>query len=80
MLDESALLLELDDVYWTEEGVLSVQIVVRRDRDAVRLAYLIRMLRHSEAQDSETDWEMAAKAWDDLQALPGGSGVPGIGL
>jgi len=26
VLDESALLLELDDVYWTEEGVLSVQI------------------------------------------------------
>jgi hypothetical protein len=25
-LDESALLLELDDVYWTEEGILSVQI------------------------------------------------------
>jgi hypothetical protein len=27
-LDESALLLELDDVYWTEEGVLSVQITL----------------------------------------------------
>jgi hypothetical protein len=27
VLDESALLLELEDVYWTEEGVLSVQIV-----------------------------------------------------
>jgi hypothetical protein len=25
-LDESALLLKLDDVYWTEEGILSVQI------------------------------------------------------
>jgi hypothetical protein len=25
-LDESALLLQLDDVYWTEEGILSVQI------------------------------------------------------
>jgi hypothetical protein len=25
-LDESALLLELDDVYWTDEGILSVQI------------------------------------------------------
>ena len=25
-LDESALLLQLDDVYWTEEGVVSVQI------------------------------------------------------
>jgi hypothetical protein len=27
-LDESALLLELDDVYWTREGVLSVQIAL----------------------------------------------------
>jgi hypothetical protein len=25
-LDEAALLLELDDVYWTEEGLLSVQV------------------------------------------------------
>ena len=28
ILDESALLLELDDVYWTQEGVVSVQIVL----------------------------------------------------
>ena len=41
-------------------------------------AYLIRMLRHSQADDSETDWELAAKAWDDLQMSSGG--VPGIGL
>lgn len=27
-LDESALLLELEDVYWTEEGLLSVQITL----------------------------------------------------
>jgi hypothetical protein len=27
-LDESALLLELEDVYWTEEGILSVQITL----------------------------------------------------
>src|SRR3712207_8437960 len=27
-LDESALLLELEDVYWTEEGVVSVQITL----------------------------------------------------
>ncbi len=27
-LDESALLLELDDVYWTREGLLSVQITL----------------------------------------------------
>ena len=33
-LDESALLLELEDVYWTQEGLLSVQITLgdRRPR------------------------------------------------
>ena len=78
VLDESALLLELDDVYWTEEGVLSVQIAFAAIAMLSALAYLIRMLRHSEGQDSETDWELAAKAWDDLQMSSGG--VPGIGL
>jgi hypothetical protein len=81
VLDESALLLELEDVYWTEEGVLSVQIVFAAIAFLAALAYLIRILRHSEGQDSETDWELAAKAWDDLQMIPGGaSGTPGIGL
>ncbi len=81
MLDESALLLELDDVYWTEEGVLSVQIAFAAIAMLSAMAYLIRMLRHSEGQDTETDWELAAKAWDDLQMIPGGSsGAPGIGL
>jgi hypothetical protein len=79
VLDETALLLELDDVYWTEEGVLSVQIAFAAIAMLSALAYLIRMLRHGEAQDSETDWELAAKAWDDLQSMSSG-GVPGIGL
>jgi hypothetical protein len=78
VLDETALLLELDDVYWTEEGVLSVQIAFAAISMLSALAYLIRMLRHGEGQDSETDWELAAKAWDDLQMSSGG--VPGIGL
>jgi hypothetical protein len=78
VLDETALLLELDDVYWTEEGVLSVQIAFAAIAMLSAMAYLIRMLRHSEGQDSETDWELAAKAWDDLQMSSGG--VPGIGL
>jgi hypothetical protein len=78
VLDESALLLELDDVYWTEEGVLSIQIAFAAIALLSALAYLIRMLRNPEAQDTETDWELAAKAWDDLQMSSGG--VPGIGL
>ena len=60
--------------------MLSVQIAFAAIAMLAAMAYLIRMLRHSEEQDSETDWETAAKAWDDLQALPGGSGIPGIGL
>jgi hypothetical protein len=81
VLDESALLLELEDVYWTEEGVLSVQIVFAAIAFLAAMAYLIRVLRHTEEQDSEADWELAAKAWDDLQMIPGGSsGAPGIGL
>jgi len=40
------------------------------------LAYLIQILRHSEGHETEEDWETAAKAWDDLQMIPG---VPGIG-
>jgi hypothetical protein len=78
VLDETALLLELDDVYWTEEGVLSVQIAFAAIAMLSALAYLIRMLRHGQEQDSEADWEVAAKAWDDLQMSSGG--IPGIGL
>jgi hypothetical protein len=78
VLDEAALLLELDDVYWTEEGVLSVQIAFAAIAMLSALAYLIRMLRHAQEQDSEADWEVAAKAWDDLQMSSGG--IPGIGL
>jgi len=78
VLDETALLLELDDVYWTEEGVLSIQIAFAAIALLSAMAYLIRMLRNDDSQDSETDWELAAKAWDDLQMSSGG--VPGIGL
>ena len=46
VLDESALLLELDDVYWTEEGVLSVQIAFAAIAMLSAMAYLIRMLRN----------------------------------
>ena len=49
-LDESALLLKLDDVYWSEEGVVSVQISLA----AVAMASLIgvarRMLRRGERE------------------------------
>ncbi len=78
VLDESALLLELDDVYWTEEGVLSVQIAFAAIAHAVRARLPDPDAAPRPGQDSETDWELAAKAWDDLQMSSGG--VPGIGL
>ena len=53
VLDESALLLELDDVYWTEEGVLSVQIAFAAIAMLSAMAYLIRMLRHARKPYSE---------------------------
>ncbi len=47
-LDESALLLELDDVYWTEEGVVSVQISLAALAMVSSLAIVLRVLRRGE--------------------------------
>lgn len=47
-LDESALLLELDDVYWTEEGVLSVQIALAVTSLLASVALAMRFLRRGE--------------------------------
>ena len=48
-LDESALLLELDDVYWTEEGVVSVQIALAVTALLAAVALATRFLRRGEA-------------------------------
>jgi hypothetical protein len=48
-LDESALLLELDDVYWTREGVLSVQIALAAMSLMSATALALRFLRRGEA-------------------------------
>jgi hypothetical protein len=48
-LDESALLLELDDVYWTREGVLSVQITLAAMSLISATALGLRFLRRGEA-------------------------------
>ena len=63
-----------------------VQYTLAVDRGNSRLAprytpfhpAVVRMLRQTEGSDSESDWEIAAKAWDDLQMSSGG--VPGIGI
>ena len=47
-LDESALLLELEDVYWTEEGLLSVQITLAVIALLGALGLGVRFLRRGE--------------------------------
>lgn len=47
-LDESALLLELEDVYWTHEGLLSVQITLTVVAMLGALALGLRFLRRGE--------------------------------
>jgi len=49
-MDEAALLLELDDVYWTEEGLLGVQIAAGLVGLLGALAIGLRFLRRGEAQ------------------------------
>jgi hypothetical protein len=47
-LDESALLLELEDVYWSSEGLLSVQITLAVMSLLGALALGLRFLRRGE--------------------------------
>lgn len=47
-LDESALLLELDDVYWSREGLLSVQITMAVAALLSSVALALRFLRRGE--------------------------------
>ena len=47
-LDESALLLELEDVYWSREGILSVQITLAVISFLAALALGLRFLRRGE--------------------------------
>jgi hypothetical protein len=49
-LDESALLLELDDVYWSERGIVSVQIALTAMLMLSGLALGLRLLRRGEAE------------------------------
>lgn len=63
-LDESALLLELDDVYWTERGIVSVQITLGALALASSIALALRVLRRGERsvlQDGQAP--MASAAW-----------------
>ena len=48
VLDEAALLLELEDVYWTEEGVLSLQVSFGVTALLAAVALGVRLLRRGE--------------------------------
>jgi hypothetical protein len=54
-LDESALLLELEDVYWTREGLLSVQITLAVIALLASVAVGLRFLRRGERIVLEPD-------------------------
>jgi hypothetical protein len=49
-LDESALLLRLDDVYWTEEGIVSVHITLSALGLLAAAALVLKTLRRGEEQ------------------------------
>ena len=49
ILDEAALLLELDDVYWTEKGVLSLQVSFGAISLLAAVALGVRLLRRGES-------------------------------
>jgi hypothetical protein len=62
-LDESALLLDLEDVYWTQEGLLSVQITLAVMSLLAALALGLRFLRRGE--------ELVLEAVQAEPSLPG---------
>jgi hypothetical protein len=49
VLDEAALLLQLEDVYWSEEGVLSIQLSFAALATLASLALALRLLRRGES-------------------------------
>ena len=61
-MDEAALLLELDDVYWTEEGLLGVQIGAGLVGLLGALAIGLRFLRRGEEQVLPHDTVIPASA------------------
>ncbi len=50
VFDESALLLELQDVYWTREGLLSVQLTLGAATLLAATAYAIKIIRKGEQE------------------------------
>jgi hypothetical protein len=50
VLDEAALLLELEDVYWSEEGLVSVEIGLGTVALLASMALVVRIVRRGERQ------------------------------
>ncbi len=61
-LDESALLLELDDVYWSREGIISVQITLALISLMGALTLALRFLRRGEQVVLDSEQPAAASA------------------
>jgi hypothetical protein len=70
-LDESALLLKLDDVYWSEEGIVSVQVTFATLLMLSALALALRLLRRGEEQvlGPEPSAPIRSEDADDLVTL-----------
>jgi hypothetical protein len=68
VLDEAALLLEREDVYWSEEGAMSVRLAFTVRGLLGAIAYA-NQVRRAGQPGTEYDWQHAAKAWEDLQQL-----------
>ena len=73
VLDETALLLELEDVYWTEEGVLSLQVAFACMALLAAAGYGVQFLRAGNARLLEADWQAAARAWADISLVDAGA-------
>jgi hypothetical protein len=55
ILDEAALLLELEDVYWSEEGRISVEVGLGTVTLLASLALVVRMVRRGEQRVGVSD-------------------------
>ncbi len=72
VLDETGLLLELEDVYWSEEGVLGVQTAFAAVGLLAAIAYAIGVRRQG-MPGAERDWRTAARAWEQVERFGGAS-------
>lgn len=79
-LDESALLLDLDDVYWSEEGILSVQIALGALGMLSALVLVLRLLRRGEGQVLQESAEEQSPAEDSVLRLAPEAPVVGAEL